>query len=589
MIYYPYMEEKKDSIRHVKNTEYRSLKVIENCEITSGGYADIPLREPTLYSTYHFLAILNLIGSEQENNEKNLEWLREIEKNNFQVSSENHIYLRDIYYGVQSLKILGENPNELIEFKKLINQFQLSDGSYCHSLSKNEQKCQDNNSRILATYYAINILDSMGYVNSNNVSKTKNYLIMEWNDDENFKDYKSFTTIEKIVISLKLLGVNISELPKYENRKAWLTEQEKIIRHKLTNDSLNLFTLKSYYILSNEFDTLNQDLIHEIDNYLNDEKLLDGGYNALNGNYSESKGTFLALIILEDSKFSNIDLNPIIDFVKSHHVSMGGFSPAYQLTPSIDETYFALSILELFNSKPTYNENLVNFINNKVISVNQSKEEIKLKEIYYICEMFKMMNNSDINPNPINNNLELFFKSYDYEKQPNLKDIENLYYSIKLAKKSTHDINKNNIYEHISKMQNSDGGFGIKNISRTDMTFYSVSILDEIDRNPKNKTECVTWIKKGQNFDGGFRFRNGNILINSSDLYSTYLSVTTLAVLDEKPNQNKDLCNWVRKLEHSDGGFMLHVDIDDSQKMIPNLEYTYWALKILDSLEGEKI
>jgi len=165
IIYYPHMEEEKDSIHHVNNTEYyRSLKVIENCEITSGGYADIPIREPTLHSTYHFLAILNLIGSEQENHEKNLEWLREIEKNNFQVSSENHIYLRDIYYGVQSLKILGENPNELIDFEKLINQFQLSDGSYCHSLSKNEQKCQDNNSPILATYYAINILDSIGYV-----------------------------------------------------------------------------------------------------------------------------------------------------------------------------------------------------------------------------------------------------------------------------------------------------------------------------------------------------------------------------------------------------------------------------------------
>jgi len=426
-------------------------------------------------------------------------------------------------------------------------------------------------------------------VDSNNVSKTKNYLIMEWNDDKNFVDYKSFTTIEKIIISLKLLGVDISELPKYESRKTWLTEQENIIRNELTNDSLNLFTLKSYYILSIEFETPNQDLINEIGNYLNDKKLLDGGYNALNGNYSESKGTFLALIILEDSKFSNINFNPTIDFVKSHQVSMGGFSPAYRSIPSIDETYFSLSILEFFNSKPIYDENLIDFINNKVISVNQSKEEIELKEIYYLYEIFNMMNNSDIDNNLINYNLKLFFESYDYEKQPNLEDMENLYYAIKLVKKSSHNINKNNTYDYITKMQNSDGGFGIENISRTDMTFYAVSILDEIDRNPKNKTECITWIKKGQNFDGGFRFRNGNVLISSSDLYSTYLSVITLAVLNEKPNQNKDLCNWVRKLEHSDGGFMLYADIDDSQKIIPNLEFTYWALKVLDSLEGEKI
>jgi len=62
----------------------KTLKLIENCEVPSGGYVDISPREPTLYSTYHFIEISTMLGIKIENKEKTLEWLREMEKKNFQ-------------------------------------------------------------------------------------------------------------------------------------------------------------------------------------------------------------------------------------------------------------------------------------------------------------------------------------------------------------------------------------------------------------------------------------------------------------------------------------------------------------------------
>ena len=447
--------------------------------------------------------------------------------------------------------------------------------------------CQENTSQILATFYALSALDSLGFM-FDNVSITKNWLIAQWIKDDTFKDYSSIPSIEKIVTSLKLLGVNISELSKYDERKAWLVNQKNTIRFKLMDDSLDFFTLSSYYYLSDSFNTIDQNLQSEVYSYIINKQLLDGGYNAINGNYSESKGTYLALSILNNFNLNNINRASIIDFINFHRASYGGFYPEYQSTPTIENTYYALSVLDFFNSRPRYRENLTDFIKNKLILVNQSKETNKPKELFYSQEIFRIVNKSDLNVDIINYSLDIFFINYNYSRQPDLIDTENLYYAAKLSKNSLYKINKSKINEYIIKIQNSDGGFGIENRSRTDITFYAVNILNDLNYTIKNKKSIIKWIKNGQDVRGGFRFRNGNSISNFSDLYSTYLSVNTLALLDEKPQEIGGLCSWIRELEHLDGGFVLSEDSDVFQKNYPKLKNTYWAFKTLNSLGGNE-
>lgn len=566
-----------------KNIYSKSLKIIEMSENPSGGYASIPLREPSLYSTYYFLEISKILGIKYENKEKTLEWLREMEINNFQTPSNDNIYIRDIYFGVLSLKNLDESPNNPTGLKEQIDKFQLSDGSYCYSFSKDGLNCQENTSRILATSYALSTLDSMGYIHGN-VSETENWLISQWIEDNTFQDYRSYSTIEKMISSLKILGVNISELPKYDVRKAWLIDQKDIIESKLLGDSVDLFTLRAYYYLSNEFNAIDQKFNSELHEYLINKQLLDGGYNAINGNYSESKGTFLALTILKDFNLLSIERNPVIDFVKFHRASFGGFYPGYQSTPNIEDTYYALSVLEIFDSKPHHVENFTYSIKYQAALINQSKNKNKLQNLFYLHEISNVINKSDLDDEIINYNLDVFFLNYNYSKQSDLKYIEDLYYAVKLSKNQPNKINKNKIYSYIMKMQNSNGGFGMENFSRTDTTFYAVSILNDLDINLINKKETIRWVKEGQNVDGGFEFRNGVFTSNSSDLYSTYLSITTLTLLDEDLQEIKDLCNWMLELEHPDGGFV--ISSDDYQKKSPKIKYTYWAFEILSSFEG---
>ncbi|VVB56116.1 Prenyltransferase and squalene oxidase repeat protein [uncultured archaeon] len=575
--------EKNKTLGYDKNIYSKSLKIIEKSEVPSGGYVGIPLREPTLYSTYYFLEISKILGVKYENKEKTLEWLHDMERQNFQTPSNDNIYIRDIYFGVFSLKNLDESPNNPTELKEQIDKFQLSDGSYCYSLSKDGLNCQENTSQILATSYALSILDSIGYV-PDNVSKTKNWLISQWIEDNTFQDYKSYPSIEKIISCLKIFGVNISELPKYDVRKAWLIDQNNIIESKLLGDSVDLFTLNSYYYLSNEFNITDQNFKSELYKYLINKQLLDGGYNAINGNYSESKGTFLALTILKDFNLPSVEHDSIIDFVKFHRASSGGFYPEYQSIPNIEDTYYALSELEIFNVKPHYIENLTDFIKYQAALINQSNNKNKLQNLFYINEISKMVSNSNLDNDIINYNLNMFFLNQNYSKQSDLKDIESLYYAVKLSKNYSHKINKTEIYSYIMEIQNSDGSFGIENLSRTDTTFYAISILDDLGINLTNKKEIIRWVKEGQNVNGGFEFRNGNFTSNSSDLYSTYLSITTLTLLDENPQEIRGLCNWIRELEHPDGGFVL--SLDDSQKKSPKIKYTYWAFKTLNSLGG---
>ena len=572
-----------DVLKYEKNIFSKSFNIIESSEIPTGGYVDIPLREPTLYSTYHFLEISKTLGIKYENKEQTLEWLHEMERKNFQTPSNDNIYIRNIYFGVLSLKNLDESPNNPSELKKQIDKFQLSDGSYCYSLSQDGLNCQENTSQILATSYALSVLDSIGYRHGN-VSKTENWLISQWIKDNTFHDYKSYPSIEKIIISLKILGVNISELPKYNERKAWLIGQKKIIESKLLDNSVDLFTLSSYYYLSNEFNTIDQNFKSECHKYLVKKQLLDGGYNAINGNYSESKGTFLALTILKDYDLFSIDRDLMIDFVRFHRSSSGGFYPEYQSTPNIENTYYALSVLEIFYSKPRYIENITDFIKYQAVLINQTEKKNNIKNLFYLHGISKMVNKSDLDNDIVNNNLNMFFLNYNYSKQPDLKDIDNLYYAVKLSKIYSHKINKNKTYSYIMEMQNSDGGFGVENISRTDMTFYAVSILDDLDINLINKNEIIRWVKEGQNVDGGFEFRRGNFTSNYSDLYSTYLSITTLTLLDQNLQEIRGLCNWIRELEHPDGGFVL--GLDESQKKSPKIKYTYWAFNILNTFGG---
>lgn len=555
-----------------------TISRLESSHAVYGGYSDFPPEEPTLYSTFYSLESLKLLDKEPQNKQATIDWL--LSQEQMILRQNNSSNIRDMYFLIMSLDILGVKPVNKSNFTSKIMELQTPNGSFA------EEKKDEGT--LLDTFRAVTALNSLG-VDLNQVPSTKAWLIKKWEEpEENSNLTDSITETSMLISMLKLYKVDIYSQNK-SPRMEKLTEQKSIVEDQLESlpdTEMDLFTLSSFtdFLLING--NISSEIRSGIETYLQREQLQDGGFNLLLDNYGEQQGTYLALKTA--SKIGISLNNNISTFIYNYEPldGSGGFRPAYRLIPSPENTYLAVKSLRILGSEPEKKEEIMKYI------ADEWQEEPKdAKSAYCLLMVCNLLNQ----PYPQNTQFKEWFKT-DFDKCINQSidsmDLEEVLYLIKVA--NLLDIELNNKDKLIAKLQSSqqeDGGFGLE-ASDLFMTFYAVNTLEELGSSPLNKESCISWIREGQVADGGFIVRRGSTHTNSSDIYSTYISVVSLNTLNAKPESSDKLLEWLRDCQYKYGGFKFapeYADLDASEDTFKaSLEYTNWGLVTWEILSEDQ-
>ncbi|WP_162198511.1 MULTISPECIES: prenyltransferase/squalene oxidase repeat-containing protein [Methanosarcina] len=545
-----------------------TISRLDSSHAVYGGYSDFPPEEPTLYSTFYSLESLKLLDKEPQNKQATIDWL--LSQEQMILKQNNSSNIREIYFLTMSLDILGTKPANSSSLTSKIMELQASNGSFV------EEKGDEGT--LLDTFRAVTALHSLG-VDLNQVPSTKSWLIEKWGETEGSSSLMDSTAETSMLISmLELYNVNIYSQNK-SPRMEKLTEQKSIVENQLESlpdAEMDLFTLNSFtdFLLING--SISPEIQSGIGTYLQREQLQDGGFNLLSEDYGEQQGTYLALKIASKIGLSlNDNVSTFIYNCETLDGS-GGFRPAYRLIPSPENTYLAIESLKILGSEPEDKEKILRYI------ADEWQEGSKdTKNAYYLLMVYKLLNCSY----PQDVQFEEWVKRSldECANQPvESMNYEETFYLAKLTNLLGIDLNNRDML--IAKMQSiqqKDGGFGFED-SDLFMTFYVVNILEELGSSPLNREGCISWIQEGQVDDGGFIIRRGPIHTNSSDIYSTYMSVVSLNALDAEPKDSDKLLEWLRDCQYEYGGFKFapeYADLDASADTFEaSLEYTNWGL-----------
>lgn len=559
----------------VTNTRNR----MDDSQGIDGGYSDFPPQEPTLYSTYYFLESLKLLDKEPKYKQATIDWLLSQEQE--MTRQDNNSNIDNIYFLTLSLDILKVKPANRSNLISKVMELQMSDGSFA-------QKKGDKGA-LLDTFRAITILHTLG-VDLNQVPLTKTWLIEKWMEpDENENLMYSTSEVSLLISALKLYQVNVSSLQNQSPRMEKIKEQRNIIENQLKllpDTQMDLLALSSFtdFLLIN--DSVSSDIRSNIETYLQKRQLEDGGFNTLSDKYGEPQGTYLALKIASNLGF---DLNDNVSIFIYNYEPLngsGGFRPAYRLISSSENTYLAVKSLKILGSEPSDKEKLLKYVDN-----NWQEESKKAKTAYYLLVVCNLLNQPYLTDTQFREWVKTSFDEFANQSSDSM-DLEEVLYVTKVANLLGIELNnKDKLIAKLQSSQQEDGGFGF-GASDLFMTFYVVNTLEELGSYPVDKKGCISWIQEGQITDGGFNLRRGPIHTNSSDIYSTYISVVSLNALDAKPENSDKLLEWLKDCQDEHGGFKLapkYANLNTSKSSFEaRLEYTSWGLMIWSTLSDEQ-
>ncbi|MHA1321888.1 MAG: prenyltransferase/squalene oxidase repeat-containing protein [Candidatus Helarchaeota archaeon] len=287
-----------------------------------------------------------------------------------------------------------------------------------------------------------------------------------------------------------------------------------------------------------------------------------GGFELYIGqNTSTLKNTFYALDILKESYNSINEINKFacIEYITGRNLPDYGYAPEANMFVSyIDSTYFAISSLNILDSKSWINPNTSNWI----------KERQNLNSL-----------------EPEN------YGGFEWKLNFNTSYMEATYFGILslINLKSLYLINSSAVIDWINGQKRSDGGYSPTSaiqVSSLEDTYYAVKTLvslnqhDEIDIN-----STITFVKQLQNLNssalnhyGGFKPFSGYI---NSTLSATYFAVTLLAELGQLEIINFTIVlSYIYSKQDGMGGFK------DIGSQNTNLVDTYYAMKVLSIIEG---
>ncbi|UPV73399.1 terpene cyclase/mutase family protein [Halorussus limi] len=549
-------------------------QVVQQAESPRGGFGEIPNGEAKLYPTYYYLQVSSEMDFKKTNTDETTEWLRGIESKRYRHAEANTTKIADIFYVVGSLEELGAKPLNRKGTIKQISQFRKSDGSYCAAVYANGT-CVNGENRLLSTYRALATLETVSALESKNLTRTREWLLSRWKNDTQFQRYQDLPRAERIVMSLKILGIEPKSLPRYDQRKAWVEGQGENVDRRIENKKADMFGISAYDYLTQTLDVKGEVSQNEIDEYIVRNQLPDGGYHAFNQGFSESKGTYLAIRTLSANQYDELDQSKLEELVKSYGLRSGGFSFAFRPSASLDDTYYGVSILNALRTEQHHSEKTASIIQREVQKIERGKAASP-KELYRVYRTATLLGVPTPSDQAIRKQLSRYSETYLQNSTTRLKHV---YYIAYLSNKSSYGLNESRVSNHVAAQRHETGGYGAGTSPTTEGTYYAIKTLDCLGHPVANQSATVEWIRSTRT-ENGYNYRVGNNQSNHSNLYATYLSVGVLQTLGTNIENKSGLKSSIRSAQHPDGGFSPILSKRTDQ-LSPEMRYTYWGLRAL--------
>ncbi len=241
----------------------------------------------------------------------------------------------------------------------------------------------------------------------------------------------------------------------------------------------------------------------------------------------------------------------VFDYVLKREKTSGGFGATPFLPPTLEDTYFALKTLQLFNLSIDLNKHITFLlrqklsdltfepiakfiellemfslpypldINNKLFSKATKKlkeHKIKFKELF--C-LFKIFSFSTGNQEVLQKIKQKTFELLQKTENPTLQDC---YYAYKLLGKEF----PKDFLSHVLEAQNPDGGFGFYRgtTSYMENCFFACFLLKAFSIAPKSLSKLKEFVWSCRNKDGGFGRTPQGISFLETTYYACWILLT---------------------------------------------------------------
>ena len=299
-----------------------------------------------------------------------------------------------------------------------------------------------------------------------------------------------------------------------------------------------------------------------------------------------------------------IDCQRLLSYVLERHNDDGGFTSVPMLESSVEDTYFAVYILDSLGQ-------LTSDIANGVLKYLHTANISSIKVVYFLVKTLENLdimskehlqlatvalatiNESRTTTMPAStetsvnnlvgterNHVDMAFKSIDLEKLTYFEmptKLESIFETIYIYKRLGLPLDKEQFLSAIFKFKNSDGGFGNRRNSNIEETYYAVMALKELDYPIDELRDTLTWLRKCENEDGGFNITP--ITIIEPSLNYTYYGVRAILAFDEVPRYGREILRNVRKFQNKNGGFRRYIRHGISRTI--NTYQAVWIVKNL--------
>jgi hypothetical protein len=244
-------------------------------------------------------------------------------------------------------------------------------------------------------------------------------------------------------------------------------------------------------------------------------------------------------------------------FIHSREQPEGGFSFSPTTPPTLEDTYFALRLLEELQeySISTQTESYITRLNQK--EFHQPKHLYQLATIYRIIHLTDTENSL---PDTIIHNHEFVINT-----------LSDLYYMV---------LTKELLHMQVTLTRNEQSVLSsaqLKPVKSMEECKQLVILMIKL-HSPFQQQEYIHLIQTTQNFDGGF----GIVQHSTSFLEPTYQALRGLKELHARPIDIHECERFVHSCMTNIGGFGRQITT------VPTLEYSYYAflsLKIIDEMK----
>ncbi|MFA6331998.1 MAG: prenyltransferase/squalene oxidase repeat-containing protein [Methanoregula sp.] len=548
----------------------KTVEKIGYSHAPDGGYADFAPDDPDLYSTYYFSLALKNEHIDLMQKEQTHRWLYSLEQEF--IANSSRISLKDVYYLTGCMKNYDILPQNRSGITYLVAQFRQPDGSYADR--------PEFNGSSLDTMRALEILEFAGN-NTVIANATREWLVQQWKRDQISPDEDYVLAETQVLVpALSLAEIDPDKILSNSSQKniqapyagRWVSRLED-----LPGKKIDLFTLNALEREVRMSGKLTSQITQKIQDYIYSLELPDGGYNAILGNYGESQGTYLAAKMLTD--IGCPVHNQTIDFILRHQSRYGGFRPAFKITPSQKDTWFAIRALALMDPDNPAIPSVKPWLDAQMDNPGLSSENQ-----YYVVMTYGELKETVPDAAALRNTIKqrITTVSGSAYEQGDMEEIFHLLNIAKILDLPLEPAQRDHLIQKVNELQNTDGGYG-RGGSDLMTTYFALGSLDALSATPLNPEACASWIGQGYTDDGGYRYRRGDRSSNFSYVSPTYLSVSSLTYLHKYPATADTTLQWINNSKYSGGGIQLMPEKPETEvndvTFRENLEYTVQGLE----------